>query len=45
LALNFGSTVAATSAAGPSAISLDVRCLVAIGGKADEGKAGQNRRS
>ena len=30
---------------GPSATSLDVRCLVAIGGKADEGKAGQNRRS
>ena len=30
---------------GPSATSPDVDCLVAIGGKADEGKAGQNRRS
>jgi hypothetical protein len=29
----------------PSAISLDVLCLVAIGGKADEGQAGQNRCS
>ena len=34
-----------TSLIGPSATSLDVRCLVAIGGKAVEGKAGQNRRS
>jgi hypothetical protein len=33
------------SADGPSATSLDVRCLLAIGGKADEGQTGLNRRS
>jgi hypothetical protein len=30
---------------GPSATSLDVRCLIAIGGKADETRTGQKRRS
>ena len=39
------SGIAVMSLFGPSATSLDVRCLVGIGGKADEGKAGQNRRS
>jgi hypothetical protein len=29
---------------GPSATSRDVRCLIAIGGKADEARTGQNRR-
>ena len=33
------------SASGPSATSLDVRSLIAIGGKADEARTGQNRRS
>jgi hypothetical protein len=33
------------SGIGPSATSLDVRCLIAIGGKADEARTGQNRRS
>jgi hypothetical protein len=31
-----------TVAHGPSATSLDVRCLVAIGGKADEAQTGLN---
>jgi hypothetical protein len=35
----------ATSEIGPSATSLDVRCLIIIGGKADEARTGQKRRS
>jgi hypothetical protein len=34
-----------TSGFGLSATSLDVRCLIAIWGKADQAQTGQNRRS